>query len=790
MHEHILRRLEAENLSVRAGLIPGRRPRPPLKGIVLGYDHEWQASGGHRRIANGDLLSTQLAVVRDDGSQLSRVFHADAPKLTVEGLVGVVESFVSDARLEVPARGPITVYLVAHFAGAELGMFEDALRDLKITTVGKAHFAELPEVERAGRKWRLRIVDLYAFYKRPLADVGRLVGVEKVDLPDGAIVDMASLRERQPKLYDRYAETDAIIAAVAMTRLRAKTLTTWNVDPLQYRTTPSLALAIFTFNFLGELAPVAYHLEPSTAIDRRGRRKEIAVVNNHELRRLALQAYWGGNNQAFIRGLYRRPVVEYDVNSMYPHAAILQPLPSARTRWFHWTPKRNPFDLLAAIEKLEGFMTASFKFHVECKYPCLPVALPGAEKLFFPLRGITHCTIAEVQAARRLGAEVTPLDVWAFIPGEEEVQHDLARFMRHFLDEKHAAESGSLEYEYAKLMANGIIGKFVERVETDLTTVVERRGRQAGVPGLAGLLAKSAAARGALGGPVRPGSGFAPEWAALIVGRARALMASIVADCGALCVSTDGLIAPRDPPVDLSRCSGVQALRSCGSDLKRKSNGDGLWVGKERQYAVLHRSTETGRFDAISKVASHSMRGQSEGVKLKAEEAAKRYILGCLAAEKDIGGVRTSVRLATAPEAARRGLRVNAEVVEEHRALLKWDGKRRIVDRDVNVFRSMSETKPFATVGGAAKANMQRLRRVRASIKKKRHARNVVDQVVALIQESDLSLKQIAKKTGTSKSWVHDLKRKMMRQGPLFWRPRKSAALLQERGAETAATGS
>src|SRR3990167_3070364 len=71
-----------------------------------------------------------------------------------------------------------------------------------------------------------------------------------------------------------------------------------------------------------------------------GNRTTYLFDDDHEARMMAMEAYWGGYNLAFCRGYKKFQPGEayfYDFISLYVAAAILQPLPNARTLWLHGT---------------------------------------------------------------------------------------------------------------------------------------------------------------------------------------------------------------------------------------------------------------------------------------------------------------------------------------------------------------------------------------------------------------------------------------------------------------------
>lgn len=743
MQAHRIAQLIADHLSARAGLRPGAGPAKPRRGLLIGFDTEWQGD-------TKALLSVQFAALVDD-AVVSSVYNPRAKKLSNERLLALVATFIQEQGIQTPERGEIDVYLVAHFAGAELSTLEDALRDSQIQTLGKAHFADLQSLSHEGRVWRLRIVDLYAIYPMALKEVGAAIGLPKIELPEGVIEDLASFRRKDPAKFREYAVRDAEIAVLAMHRLRESLLDEWGVDPLFYKTTASIALAVFRHRFL-TTTPVRSRIEIWPG------RGKVHVVEDHQLRRVALQAYWGGRNEAYIRGIYRGPVADYDVKSMYPYAAIMQPLPNAETRWRRLAlDERREFGAGHECLALEGFVTVEFAFPSACEYPCLPVEKLREDKLYFPRKGRSHCTLAELRVAAALGAEFRIIELCGFRPAPQDFDHDVGRFMKHFLEAKKLSKAGTLKYETTKLILNALIGKLAERAESDLTTKVERHGRLQGVSGLAALFAGSAAMRGVLKGAPRIGTGWCPEYAALIIGRARAVMGEIVAKTKPLMVVTDGVL------VRAGALSGVdipalEELRRAGSDLELKAEAEAAWVARDRLYALL--KARAGGEWTIEKLARHGMPST------KAD--AEKDVLACIHAHRDVTSTRKKKRLAKATEAARRGLRINDDIVEERKPLFRWDNKRRLLDRDVNLFAGYSKTIPYATIGGIAKADVARERtKARERAKRRRLARPVVEEATRLLREGGLTVRQVADRTGIRKSSVGNLRMKLMREGLL-----------------------
>ena len=720
---------------------PVRPARVAVDPVVVGFDTEW-------RTTDKSLISVQLAT-RAKAGLVSRIFYPGDRRLTPELGAQLVSTFLSDVdHVPVVRRGVRRVHLVAHFAAAELGMFADPLRDLVITQIGKAHHAVLPVLtDDSNIDWHIKVIDLFAFYKFSLADIGAAIGLSKVEM-DPAKLEELFMNDRVA--FERYAMRDAEIPVVAFERLRTAMLHKWQIDPLFIPSLAALASSIFRRHFL-VTKPVPTKSDVA-AVPRKlksGWTTKLVEYSRYagptELRLAACRAYWGGRVEAFGRGFVEGPIVERDVVSLYPSAALLQPLPNECTKWTHVTA-------LADVMHMEGFGRFKFTFPRGLAFPSLPVYRDGVDRMLFPSKGESSCTFAEVRAARALGADIEVLDGWGFEAGKVEREHALAEYVKHFLAQKNTAEKDSLEYETAKLLLNALIGKLAEQRKASRVLAVERAARQVGAEGVGKILGNSGALRGMLRGLVGVGGLWIPEWAALIVGRARAVMASIVAK-GAFVVSTDAVLVPPDLDLD---CDGLSALRTVGSELEQKHEGDALFVARSRMYAILQRAdrvrdgahvlARNARW-AVVRVARH---GSTES-----KEEFAETVLACLTAEDDVARVRQKVRLVSAETAVREGRNINDEVVEERKTRFAWDSKRRLHDRDVNPFRYFSKTSPYYTLGKLEGAEHQRaVREGRARVVR----RGVVDvdQVLALLRAGH-SVRAVARLTGVPKSTVQDL---------------------------------
>jgi hypothetical protein len=729
-------------------LAPRRRKQvPPLDASVVAVE-----LGG-----TSQSTTILLAIVVDGVAQV-RSFEVAGKSVTVGTLATTVVGFLAGLGVTTPVKRKVArVVLVAGSGKATLARIADATRDARIRQLGAdVHHADLQAVVVGGVRWQVALLDFAAFFgKAGTEEVARSIGVAPVE-------DIA--RDAEARMGHDLAVRFAVefrgvaVVALAFRQFRDRVLGRWGVDPLRNTTLPSIAGRIFLTRFLRS-GPAPWK---KARIVRKRRtaggyrdeyRDERVFAGNQGVRVAAARALWGGMTVAFIRGFCIRPLVEWDAVSLYPHSAIVQPLPFQRTRW-------RELRTLDEVNDVEGFVRLRFEFRMGFPYPNFPTARDGVERLNFVRTGVSNCTVSELRVALRLGAQVQVEESHVFVAGERERNHDLSVFMREMLADKAAARRGSLEYETPKLLMNALIGKLAERYAGTSVLDFERAARRQGqVAGLTAAFADSPVLNQALKRGVEAGSVFAPEWAALTIGRGRAIMGDLVATGETLHVSTDSVITSRN--TDIS-CPSLVELRSAGSDLRLEHEADAAFINRTRSYALLKRPTNVTPQDpvlaanddwVVIRVARH---GSDES---KAQFA--DTVLRCIAAEDDVAPERVIVRRVGASEAVKKGLCVNDAVPELHRSTFDWDGKRRILNRDPNVFREFTSTQPYETVGAMEGAERQSKRaRRRSSTKASReHARKVQAALSLLWQ--NMPAEEVAGQTGLPLETVGKLAEQM-----------------------------
>jgi hypothetical protein len=252
-----------------------------------------------------------------------------------------------------------------------------------------------------------------------------------------------------------------------------------------------------------------------------------------------------------------------------------------------------------------------------------------------------------------------------------------------------------------------------------------------------------------------------PEQATLILGKARALMAEIVAK-GAYLVSTDSVIIDRSITME---CKAIDELRSVESDLTVELEADALFAARTRMYFLFQRADhirlppsllEPFAVDdrwAVVKVARH---GLPVDKKTLAEA-----VLASLRAGKLFEEPLPRRQLLSAVSAVRMGLELNAEVCSERIPIMNWDEKRIRDNPRINPWRTWTGSRPATSAGRLTAAqehgvivNASRRRKRRKEARAKRKA-------VFEMLGSNASVRAISKATGVPRSTVQDLKRKL-----------------------------
>jgi len=685
------------------------------KVSILGFDTEFHED---------KLLSVQLALMDNEGKLKSKCIIEnlegyDAKRLLKDALDFMLENGVQPFN---------RIYLIAHFAVSDIGHLKNCLKDFKFREINRAMHAEFIIPESQDEKefqfkelslgdFRLKIVDLWAFYPYALKEIGKLIRLPKLEADRAHILEFY---QENPEGFEAYAVRDAEIALKAFMNLRDFLWNNYKVELLKSPTIASVASNIFRTDYLHEPPiPYAILIKYHSYRTKKGEwstrgAKEFRYAGSLDLRRLALLCYWGGRAESYVHGFIKGKFKLYDVVSLYPSASMLQPLPNKDTEWLEIS--MDNFEK----EDLEGFVKVEFEFPQSTLYPCLPVHGALKDRLYFPLKGISYCTMSEVREALRFGCKIKKIEGYGFMPSEKEINHDLKAFMKEMLELKAQSPKGSLEHETYKLIANALIGKLAQRRCEDHLDYAQELYAMHGVP-LDKFHFKSRE---------KVGSTWAPEWASLILGKARALMSQFI-NKGALMTVTDSVLLPINAKIE---CEALNELRHVGSDLDAEPyEVESALMVRTRLYALIDAKEE------IVKEAHHAVHLSSDQCKEIFKKALK------LGYDPDIKGNRDHIiRLR---EALLKGKPLGSSELKPSKIYFRWDWKRTLSLPHINMFHEYSDTKPIEDVVKYESDSFTIMKHQRAKAKRGRpreYPLELTEQVKALKAQGK-SYRQIAK---------------------------------------------
>lgn len=615
MTPQMIRRLG--RLAYAQTLRPRRADRKARKVAILGFDTECDAQ-------TSELISLQIT---HDGAEEFIEWPA-GQRLEWEDLYQRILAFLQRCDVPISFRKLQRILLVSYFSLADAQHLDLISRAIRIDEWGAANYdftwiARAKKRKVSGREvlatdQSVRIVDLQTWFRRQsLADAAKSFGAgEKLSWAR----DKISRKDLADPGFRQYAVNDAHLAERIFRRLRDLTWEKYTVDVALTRTPASTSMSIFRRRYL----------------------RTDYTNRNCRLRRTALLCAWGGNNQAFVRGLLTGRFYEYDAVSMYPSSVVaLGVLPNERD----WRRERTLDQALRPVRR-GGFCHVRFTFPQGTAYPCLPVFVRGA--LVYPLEGETFCTLAEVRAAVALGADLELIEAYTYATGGDE-------FSRYMLDQMRLKDQAEVRGDGAgralhKLYMNAVIGKLAQRRMNydlnDAKRIAEERmiplHDLLSIPNLLQQVRKK----------VLLGSGWYPEWNALILGYARAALSLAFAKTQALVGTTDSLI-----------CESEQGENFLINGIRFKLQGTGDWLKVVRTRLYLLREGER-----IRHIAYHGVHGFQNGVRLLDRwrndfEDEYRY---------------SRTHIVKVREAFKTQRRPGETETREFSTALRWDNKRRL----------------------------------------------------------------------------------------------------------------
>ena len=547
--------------------------------FIIGLDAEWKNEGSRNR-----LLSYQWSVHFRGRECTGIAFYAngDRPRLSE-----LVQQILNEAKREgLFFHYPKRVYLVSHFTLAELSVLKDFDRLKNRFDTIRGSFTSLMEPfpvkitdSNRNQRWiELNLRD--SLHLTPqgarLEVLGQIHGIPKVELPPGAIGDMAKLLESDIELFTRYAITDARIAAfhaLGMAKLN-RDLTGQCVVPISLG-----GLAVrFTLRYwkersidqleiLGKVNVKEEIFDPRIGRTRR-RKKAVLMASLHEYEALAVEAYHGGRNEAYFFGpTTEDDWLDVDLKGAYSTALASIGMP----RWLELRHTVEPRDFNSRVL---GAARIRFRFPATVRFPPLPVRLPN--NLIFPLAGETYATSPEIEVALALGASIEIIS--GFVIPMDEVDRPFEEVISECTKRRSEAKhrGDDLGNQLYKEIANSLYGKVAQGL---------RKKRV--------FDSRSAEAR-----ELPPSKVTQPFLAGYVTGLVRAalgeLMNSVPEDRVIVSATTDGLV-----------------INETLENLERRANGPACTVLRETRMRLLGDPSILEVKHAVRQVLSFRTRGQA-----------------------------------------------------------------------------------------------------------------------------------------------------------------------------------
>ena len=528
--------------------------------LYIGYDCEWLERNG-----NLQVLSYQFYLM-GIGGEIAVVFLADE-RLALKDMLNVIMRIALQTGTIL--HYPRNIVFTGFFLRADLAMLSDLVEfkqelsniggsvgttnqpvQMNFDTYRKADKGRVQGFYEGDQSYLSKItfydVVKHAAAKSRLADLGELLGLEKLTVPD--ITKMDELRKKDLELFIDYGIRDAEIVVKYYQHIREFTNNILGAkNELIPATAGSLAVSmckrsIEDFDDVFGLTHVKRkNFNGKSFYTKRG----TEHTDDREFYEpFVSKCYNGGMNICYYAGPTDVDTfLDYDLSGAYT-SGMLSIRPPDYEKSFE---SKCIDDFMGDVM---GFALVDFKFQPETLYPCLPVKSIDRDGLFYPLAGKSYCAAQELSLAVKMGAEIV-IKRGVIYPWKSD-----ERIFKPFVQEIRALrkqyEKGSLPEQYAKLIGNSLYGKTGQGVK-DKNAFDTREMRSSKVP-------ESGVTNAAM--------------VAYVTGFIRAVMSEIV--CGipkhrliVNCI-TDGILTnAREDEIDLSGelCQRFQSLMDDGTKM-------------------------------------------------------------------------------------------------------------------------------------------------------------------------------------------------------------------------------
>lgn len=453
--------------------------------LWIGLDSEWVRQGDRNTV-----LSYQVHCINSSGQALSLIYYpAPGKRDSFEDLISCA---VQDCRAKkLIKKWPRRIIICAHFIRADMSSFESfwAIKG-RLTGQGGSVVGQIisdsgygvDETAERKRRAPLKPVILRDRYRKPqqsiiqfvdtlflspnkspLTALGAMLGLPKVEIPDGFSIErMDELLAGNKEVFERYALRDAEIAVRYALKVRDFLDGQFGLQRLPR----SLgAVGVSVFRRLLKDAGIDYMTAFGLEIAKLERwNAGTGEVTTKAVKRpspsrglyeeLAIRCYLGGCNVSFMIG----PTTvgdwyDWDLKGAYTTGLCDLLVPD----YANMRTSSDPYDFIGHVM---GFAYVEFTFPAGTRFPCLPVR-SEQYGLRFPLSGLAYVTAPEIELALSMGGTIVIKHgvIVPWIEGSQPLFEDFTRMIQRLRREY---PKKSLEEVMVKEIGNSLYGKLAQ----------------------------------------------------------------------------------------------------------------------------------------------------------------------------------------------------------------------------------------------------------------------------------------------------------------------------------------
>lgn len=453
--------------------------------LWIGIDAEWVTRDGRNTV-----LSYQSYCINSRGEVHGMIHYPESGKrFSFEKFISRV---VEDCRAAgLIKKWPHTIVVVAHFIRADITTFSNfwglktQVKAQGGSVVGRvltgSGYGVDETVERArkakpapivlrdrNRREQLSIIVFVdtlflAPNKSPLSALGTMLGLPKVEIPDGFSIErMDELLAGNKDAFERYALRDAEIAVKYALKVRDFLGGLFGLQKLPR----SLGAAgVSVFRRLLKDADIDYMTAFGLDIVKSERwNGGTGKVTTKSVTRpsparwlyeaLAICCYHGGRNESFMMG--PTPIgdwYDWDLKGAYTTGLCDLLVPD----YANMHTSSDPQDFIGHVM---GFAYVEFAFPTDTRFPCLPVR-SEQYGLRFPLSGLAYVTAPEIELALSMGATIAIKHgvIVPWVAGGQPLFEDFTRMIQQL---RRRYRKKSLEEVMVKEIGNSLYGKLAQ----------------------------------------------------------------------------------------------------------------------------------------------------------------------------------------------------------------------------------------------------------------------------------------------------------------------------------------